>query len=473
MRELVEIGASASLGPSAQAQAPRKPLKLKPPQPTPVQWIELGLEYWRSALAYILVVATPILAYVGNLGFAPLVALIGMGALVFLGRKETPSIGVGILLALLIWLLISMTWSPAMPAHPNFHKYKTVEALTGMKLVFELAFYSAAVVALRRVSDETAARASLILGFGFAAMAVLLVIEALDGAAVYQAIKAAIHQKARPDLATRNVARACYVATVLFWPIALRLRAGGQSLALALFAGGLFVSAAIFKVDAPILALILATFVFLGVRAVGRAIIWMLIAGTVIYFAAAPLVAHAVTGLLHAHAAAGPAFVSANPVLNANLSQAPAATGPIAKQSWFVRLEIWRFVSSEILANPIKGWGMDASRAWPSDIPLHPHDAALQLWLELGAFGAAMAALFWGWLFSRVAMLTEEDRDMGAAAAAAAVSYLTIGALSFGVWQEWWLAVGAVALIVCSFVAASRRTDPYLGHDFSHLRPID
>jgi len=448
-------------------------LKLTPPKPTAVQWIEIGLEYWRSALAYILVLAAPILAYVGNLGFAPLVALIGMGALVFLGRKQTPSIGVGILLAMLVWLLISMTWSPAMPAHPNFHKYKNIEALTGMKLVFELAFYSAAVVALRHVSEGTAARASLILGFGLAAMAVLLVVEALDGAAVYQAIKAAVHQKTRADLATRNVARACYVATVLFWPIALRLRAGGQSLALALFVGGLFISAAIFKVDAPILALILATFVFLAVRAFGRAVIWMLIAGMVIYFAAAPLVAHAVTGLLHAHAAAGPAIVSANPVLNANLSQATMTTGPIAKQSWFVRLEIWRFVSSEILANPIKGWGLDASRAWPNDIPLHPHDAALQLWLELGALGAALAALFWAWLFSRIAVLAEEDRDMGAAAAAAAVSYLTIGALSFGVWQEWWLAVGAVALIVCSFVAASRRMDPYLGQEFSHLRPID
>ena len=441
MIELTELNAS---GPT------RRPLTFKPAKPTPAQRAGMGREYWRNALAYSLVVASPILAYVGNLGFAPLVALLGMGGLVFLGRKQAPSWGVLVLLALLVWLLVSMTWSPAMPAHPDFHKYKRIEALTGMKLVFELAFYSACVMALRGVSEETAARASLILGFGFAAMAVLLVVEALDGAAIYQAIKAAIHQKARPDLATRNVARACYVATVLFWPITLRLRRAGQPLALALFVGGLCISAAIFKVDAPILALVLAAFVFFAVRGVGRPAIWALIGGMVVYFAVAPLLAHAVTGFLHPH----------------------ELPGQVGKQSWSVRLDIWRFVSAEILANPLKGWGLDASRAWPNDIPLHPHDAALQLWLELGALGPLLVALFWGWLLSRVAVLTDQDRDMGAAAAAVATAYLTIGALSFGVWQEWWLAVGAVAVVVCTLVAASRRLDPPMGHDFTELQPI-
>jgi hypothetical protein len=44
-------------------------------------------------------------------------------------------------------------------------------------------------------------------------------------------------------------------------------------------------------------------------------------------------------------------------------------------------------------------------------------------------------------------------------AAAALVSYLVIGGLSFGVWQEWWLALGALTLIACGLargVAESR-----------------
>ena len=41
-------------------------------------------------------------------------------------------------------------------------------------------------------------------------------------------------------------------------------------------------------------------------------------------------------------------------------------------------------------------------------------------------------------------------RDLGAAAAVAAASaYLVMGAVSFGVWQEWWLAVGALAATAC------------------------
>jgi O-antigen ligase len=431
------------------AERPR--LTLKPLTPSPVQWVQLGLEHWRAALAYILAVATPVIAYVGNLAFAPLAALIGIGALVFLGRRRAPSIGVALLTALLLWAVASMSWSPAMPLHPDFHRYKTVQSLTGMKLVFELGFYTSFVVALREVSDETAARASLILAGGLALMAVLILIESVDGAVLYQWIKGRAHLRTRPDLAVRNVARACYVATVLFWPVVLRLRRAHQPALLALFVICLCAATAIFKVDSPILALILAALMFLAVQRLGRGVIWALIAAVALYFAGAPLMAHLATGLLHPH----------------------ELPGNVGKQSWAVRLDIWRFVSREILANPWLGWGVDASRAWPNDIPLHPHDAALQAWLELGALGALLMALFWGWIFTRIAVLVEEDRSMGAAAAATAVAYLTIGALSFGVWQEWWLGVGAVATVVTGFVAASRRLDPDYGHDFTELRPIN
>jgi O-antigen ligase len=428
----------------------RTPLSFRPPKPGLRDRVALAQDYWRDALAYILAGLTPIIAYVGNLGFAPLVSLLGIGALVFLGRKSAPSIGAAILLALLAWALVSMSWSPAMPLHPDFHRYRNVEALTGVKLMFELGFYASFVFAMRGVSEGAAARASLILAAGLAVLTVLLVVEALDGAALYQKIKLAIHNKARPDLALRNVARACYVATVLFWPAVLRLRRAQIPLLIIVFVLGLCASLAVFKLDAPILALILAALVFVGVQRFGRGAIWALIGAVVIYFAAAPLVAHFATSLIHPH----------------------ELPGQVGKQSWAERLDIWRFVSAEVLQNPIKGWGLDASRAWPNDIPLHPHDAALQIWLELGALGAALAALFWAWLFNRIAAMVEGDRNMAAAAAASATAYLTIGALSFGVWQEWWLAVGALAIAVCGLVAASRRWDEPPGHDRLELQPI-
>ena len=441
---------TSAAGAEPELPTQRMALSFKPPQQTPWGKISAGLDFWRDALAYSAAVLTPVIAYVGNLAFAPLAALIGAGGLVFLGRRSSPSLGAAILLTLLAWALVSMSWSPATPAHPDFYHYKSVEALVGIKLVLELGLYASFAASMRQVRDTVAARASLFLALGFSVLMVLMVVEAIDGAALYQWIKAATHQKTRPDLAFRNVARACYVAVVLFWPVTLRLRRVHLPVFAAIFVGGLGLSVIIFNLDAPILALLLAALVFFGVQRLGRGVIWALIVGSVIYFATAPLVAHIVTGALHPH----------------------ELPGQIGKQSWAARLDIWRFVSAEILQNPLRGWGLDASRTWPSNIPLHPHDAALQLWLELGAIGPLLVALFWAWLFTRIAATVDEDRNTAAAAAASATAYLTIGALSFGVWQEWWLAVGAVAIVVCGFGAASRRVDGEVGHELMDLQPI-
>jgi O-antigen ligase len=125
-----------------------------------------------------------------------------------------------------------------------------------------------------------------------------------------------------------------------------------------------------------------------------------------------------------------------------------------------VRLDVWGFTSKEIVGHPWIGWGLDSSRAWPDHIPMHPHDAALQLWLETGAVGVALAALFWAWLFVRIDIIVMQDRPAAAMMTATAAAYLTIGAISFGVWQEWWLALGAFALAACVLVLKDRRAQP-------------
>ena len=42
---------------------------------------------------------------------------------------------------------------------------------------------------------------------------------------------------------------------------------------------------------------------------------------------------------------------------------------------------------------------------------------------------------------------------------AAAVAYLTFSAVSFGVWQEWWLAVGGLAAAGCMAVLRQGRLE--------------
>jgi len=124
--------------------------------------------------------------------------------------------------------------------------------------------------------------------------------------------------------------------------------------------------------------------------------------------------------------------------------------------SWSMRMDYWSYAVDWISDKPLKGWGLDASRMFGPGIRLHPHDAALQIWLELGVIGAAAATVFWVTVFHR-----QERRspDLGAVAGtAAAVSYLTFAAVSFGVWQEWWLALGGMAAV--SAAAAQRLTVP-------------
>ena len=130
---------------------------------------------------------------------------------------------------------------------------------------------------------------------------------------------------------------------------------------------------------------------------------------------------------------------------------------PFLSESWLQRLGYWGKAVDWIWARPLPGWGLDASRAFGPGIRLHPHDAALQVWMELGLIGAVAAAIVWASIFSG---LSRPVRTPAAAAATAtAVAYLIFGAVSFGVWQEWWLALGALSALACILVLRARPID--------------
>jgi len=72
-------------------------------------------------------------------------------------------------------------------------------------------------------------------------------------------------------------------------------------------------------------------------------------------------------------------------------------------------------------------------------LPLHPHNGALQVWLELGAVGALVGALIVLVVVSRLTSeaLTPTARAAGLAAFATAAIEMS---LSYGIWQSWWIA---------------------------------
>jgi exopolysaccharide production protein ExoQ len=120
--------------------------------------------------------------------------------------------------------------------------------------------------------------------------------------------------------------------------------------------------------------------------------------------------------------------------------------------SIFHRAAIWHFTAGKILERPALGWGMHASRTMPEGkvqfapgaelLPLHPHNAALQIWLELGLAGAIAAAAAILALGRRI----RGDRFTRAALAGALLGAFTVGSVGYGIWQGWWM--GALWILV-------------------------
>jgi O-antigen ligase len=159
------------------------------------------------------------------------------------------------------------------------------------------------------------------------------------------------------------------------------------------------------------------------------------------------------------------------PALDPGAIRASSSSG---NASFLHRLDIWDFTIRKIEEHPLAGWGFNASRTIPggeahyylrdqsgqivgqgNQLPLHPHNGALQAWLELGLPGAIGFAA----LFGLAALRTERQTDRaGTAAAIAAIATAApIWFLSFGIWQTWWLSVLILTtMLTVALIAPSR-----------------
>lgn len=393
---------------------------------------------WLGALAVFLMAMTPLIGYLAPLGFAPLLSVVGLLATPGLARSRPPLLPMFALILLVLWALVSLNWSPAAPALSALKRDKDVGAFTALKLVLQLGLYGTAFAVLAGMSRRSARLAGRLMLFGMIALAVFTFLDAAMGARLYQAIRAATHDPIRPDLAVVKVSLPIYPLVLLFWPCARLLDAWGfrgrnvliATLALMILAASHFTSA-----DASGAALLLGGAVWLGTRVIGKPFVRGMIPAVSTLFIFAPMV-----------------------VLWGVRSGLFAWLHAIAPPSWDARLNIWAFAANQIVEHALRGWGVDASRTFGNAIPLHTHNAALQLWLELGALGAALAAAFFAWVLYRIVAWTGENRRDGAMAAATLTAYVLVGGLSFGVWQEWWLALGVIAAIGC--VIAQKSSAP-------------
>lgn len=384
---------------------------------------------WLGGLAVFMMVMTPLLGYLAPKQFAALLSLVGLLAAPGLFRARRPLLPMFALALLALWSLISLSWTPALPDPARLKKFGAVEAFTAIKLFLQLGLYGAAVAMLGQMSTRSARLASRVMLVCAALLALVTCLDSVLGAKIYQALREASGDPLTPDLAMVKVSMGTYPLVLLLWPCARVLGASnlkGRNILTAVLFAMILVGAHLTGADAPVVALVLGGLVWLGVRVIGKPVVRVLIPLVSAAFIFAPLA-----------------------MLWGEKSGFVAWQHALVPPSWDHRLNIWAFAADRILEHPMRGWGIDASRTFGAAIPLHTHNAPLQIWLELGAFGAAMAAAFYAWILYGVLSWTEANRRDGAMAAGALVSYLVVSGFSFGVWQEWWLALGALAVIAC------------------------
>ena len=356
------------------------------------------------------------LGWLAPMGFTALLALVGALCLpaVRIVDKDRPVLV--ILFAALIWAAVSTTWSPFHPSHAGNS--------TILKLALQLPLYWSAVRGARRADPTLKARALRVFAVSMAAFGVVLLIEALLAGDILRRLHD-LYEPIRPDLARKNLGQSTF-ALALLAPLAALGAPPRLRLALTLaLAVATALAAHAFDADDPLVALVLAPTVGFAVyRWPGRAPkVLAGLAGAM--FLAAPLVVWSVRRLSDY-----------------------AAIEHAIPLSWAMRMGYWSHAVNWIGERPLRGWGLDASRMFAPGIQLHPHDGALQIWLELGALGAVAAAAFW---IVTLARLSRPRPDVVAAATAASASvYLLFGAINFGVWQEWWLGLGALVAVIAA-----------------------
>ena len=365
-------------------------------------------------------VLIPLLAWLAPLGFAPLMGLIGLLCLpaIRIGDEDRPVLIV--LLGVLIWAAAATTWSPYRPTG--------LDHSVILQLALVLPVFWSAVCGARRAEPRLNALALRIMAVGLALFGAELIAETLTGAGVYRWLHERYYGPIRIDLARTNIGHSTYVLAVL-WPAVLvgGMRRRWEAALLAPAVAGAVAAAHAFGADAPIIALPLAS--------------------------SAMLVAWVWPKMGPRLMAAGAAAAS---FLMPAIVWAVRSTGRYAQMehdvqlSWSARMSYWSHTIDWIAQHPFRGWGLDASRTMKSGIVLHPHNGALQVWFELGLPGAVAAAAFWGLGLARLSR-EQPDLEMTGVVGAAA-TFLLFAWVNYGLWQQWWLALGALIPVIAAML---------------------
>lgn len=149
------------------------------------------------------------------------------------------------------------------------------------------------------------------------------------------------------------------------------------------------------------------------------------------------------------------------------------------------RVIIWEFADSKVWEKPFFGWGLEAGRTIPGgknkvalppcqdgqrvfpappmaleSLPLHPHNSALQIWLNFGLAGVVLAALAL-WRLVQGGMAQARSRLDKALVTTTTVMIFLVFNISYSLWQSWLIGVSIVAVMLtqAALAASNASTD--------------
>ena len=127
--------------------------------------------------------------------------------------------------------------------------------------------------------------------------------------------------------------------------------------------------------------------------------------------------------------------------------------------SGLARLEIWDSIGRKALERPFMGYGVEATRVMEFDLKMlyhnrpnamHPHNFALQLWIELGIWGALFAAAFFAWVLRAAQRL---EPAYARASLAVLFTAISVAATGYGLWQGMWIGAFGMFFAFCAMVS--------------------
>lgn len=141
---------------------------------------------------------------------------------------------------------------------------------------------------------------------------------------------------------------------------------------------------------------------------------------------------------------------------------APQQANFITKTNYLPRLELWDAVARYTMQSPWIGFGIEATRSvsafdsqeiyQPGTTLLHPHNAALQIWIEFGLLGALMAA--GGIILICRACMNLPNQMAKRLGLSLLVATMGVGVVGYGLWQGWW--IGLLATLVAVSILSIR-----------------